>query len=106
MSRYRNLVDEFFTKYEKPEVEELTVGFSSIDPPKIVDFSWLNHETLENLLGGDENGHYHLTKELWDEITDIVEHREYDGGFASTTEEEYLLNIDYWLDGGGAQNGR
>lgn len=65
MSKYRELVEEFFERYEKPEVEALTVGFSGIDPPlkQKVKPEDLNHERLAGLLGGDENGHYHLTEE-------------------------------------------
>ena len=102
MSRYSDLVDEFFLKYEKPQVDELTVGFSSIDPPKKIDQSTIDHEALSNLLGGNEKGHYHLTHGQFDEMIDIIENREFDGGFAKTTEDEYQLNVDHWLDGGGA----
>ena len=45
---------------------------------------------------------YHLTQGQFDEVTEMIEVREYDGGFASTTEDEYQLNIDHWMDGGGA----
>ena len=72
MSEYSKLVEEFFTRYETPEIEELVVGFSGIDPQKIVSSSEINHELLNNLLGGDENGHYHLTQEQLEELIDII----------------------------------
>ena len=102
MSRYAALVADFFLKYEKPQVDPLTVGFSGIDPQKKVDPSTIDHEELAGLLGGNDNGHYHLTQGQLDEVVDMLEVREYDGGFASTTEDEYQLNIDHWMDGGGA----
>ena len=51
--------EEFYKHYERPEIEELTVGFSGIDPPEKTGTN--DHEELENLLGGDAMGHYHLT---------------------------------------------
>ena len=54
------------------------------------------------MLGGNWEGHYHLTKELWEYVIDLVSTKDFDGGFASTAEEEYLLNLEYWLDGGDA----
>ena len=102
MSRFRELVEEFIAKYEEPKIENLTVGFSDIDPPLKVNASELDHEKLNNLLGGNIEGHYHLTKDLWSQITYIIETRDYDGGYANTTDEEYELNEDHWMDGGGA----
>ena len=102
MSSYQKLVEEFFLKYEIPELDELTVGFSGIDPPLKVNAAEADHEKLDGLLGGDFEGHYHLTKELWLEVMALLDDRYYDGGFASTTENEYMLNVDYWLDGGNA----
>ncbi len=102
MSRYAALVADFFLRYEKPQVGPLTVGFSGIAPQKQVDPSQIDHELLAGLLGGSDNGHYHLTQGQLDEVTDMLEVREYDGGFANTTEAEYQLNIEHWLDGGGA----
>ena len=53
------LFEEFYKRYERPEVERLTIGFSGIDPPEKQGTS--DHEELDNLLGGDIMGHYHLT---------------------------------------------
>ena len=63
MSEYRKLVEAFFERYEKPVVEEYIQGFSGIDPPLKVKAGDLDHEQLNGLLGGDDRGHYHLTKE-------------------------------------------
>lgn len=60
MSWYQDAVKELWSKYEKPEVERVTVGFSGIDPQKrYVGID--DHETLRSLQGGNEEEHYHLT---------------------------------------------
>ena len=69
-----------------------------------------DHEALENLLGGDSTGHYHLTKAEYEALLKLIEEPEpepepepwtvYDGGFPYTTEEELKENEDHWLDGG------
>ncbi len=101
MSVYSELVDAFFLKYEKPVLDPLVVGFSGIDPPLKGGASELDHEELNGLLGGSTlDGHYHLTYEEWEAIRQILDNPEYDGGFASTTEEEYEANIEHWFDGG------
>lgn len=66
MSEYRKLVAKFLERYEKPVVEEYIQGFSGIDPPLKHNASELDHEQLNGLLGGDDRGHYHLTKEQLD----------------------------------------
>ena len=115
MSKYQELVEQFFLRYEQPVIEELIVGFSGIDPPLKLDVmsSNVNHEELNNLLGGDDEGHYHLTKEQYDELKKLIENppqpepeewAEYDGGFSDTTEAEYEENISYWLNGGSSVN--
>lgn len=55
--------EEFYKRYEQPEVEPLTVGYSGIDPPLNANSYGLDHECLEGLLGGDDEEHYHLTEE-------------------------------------------
>ena len=121
MSEYSRLVDEFFTRYEEPYIEKLTVGFAGIDPPLRVLASEIDHEGLNNLLGGDETGHYHLTKDQWEKVLELLDDNptptpppeppepedwdDYDGGFASTTESEYNMNSDHWLDGQFADEG-
>ena len=120
MRKYEELVAEFFLRYEQPVIEELIVGFSGIDPPLKIDVlsSNVNHEELNNLLGGDDDGHYHLTKEQYDELKKLIENptpqpqpepepeewTDYDGGYSSTTESDYNENAEYWLDGGSSAN--
>ena len=112
MSEYSRLVDEFFTRYEEPFIEKLTVGFACIDPPLRILASSIDHEGLNHLLGGDETGHYHLTKDQWEKVLELLDDEptpppppepedvdDYDGGLASTTENEYNENSDYWLNG-------
>ena len=55
--------EDFFKQYEQPEVEPLTVGYSGVDPPLNANSYGLDHECLDGLLGGDDNGHYHITEE-------------------------------------------
>ena len=100
MSRYEDLATEFFTRYEEPELEELTVGFSDIDPPLKTNVAEIDHEKLDGLLGGNIEGHYHLTKALWQAVIELLAQKDFDGGFPSTTDGEYLMNEDYWFDGG------
>ena len=100
MSTYEQLAQEFFTKYEYPKIEQLTVGFSDIDPPKKINSSDVDHEQLDGLLGGNWEGHYHLTKELWEFLVELFNTKDFDGGFPSTTEDEYMLNFDDWFDAG------
>ena len=72
MSKYQEAVEEFLGKYEKPTIEDVTVGFSGIDPQrKYVDIGVEDHELLEGLLGGDNNGHYHLTQSELDKLNDM-----------------------------------
>ena len=68
MSIYKDLVDEFFTRYERPVIEPFIMGFSGIDPPLKSSAGTADHEALNNLLGGDDSGHFHLTKEQLDWI--------------------------------------
>lgn len=64
MSSYKEAVEKLFGKYEEPVVEEMTMGFSGIDPQRRY-YGVDDHEVLHSLYGGNENGHYHLTlKEL------------------------------------------
>ena len=101
MSRLKDLAEEFFERYDEPEIDELTVGFSGIDPPLKVDVTQIDHEKLQNLLGGDDiDGHYHLTKELWEYINELFNEFDFDGGYPSTPDTEYLFNEQYWFDGG------
>ena len=68
MSIYKDLVDEFFSRYEHPVIEPFIMGFSGIDPPLKSNSGTSDHENLNHILGGDDNGHYHVTKEQLDWI--------------------------------------
>ena len=72
---YNELFEDFYKRYEHPEVEELTIGFSGIDPPLRTDILIPNHEQLADLLGGDEGGHYHLTEEQLNRVIVLVGRR-------------------------------
>lgn len=68
-----------------------------------------HHELLSGLLGGDAGGHYHLTREQWEKVLELIagpppEWDAYDGGYAGTTAGEYEANRDKWLDGGYSPN--
>lgn len=69
MSKYKELVDEFFTRYEHPVIEPFILGFSGIDPPLKSSLGTLDHEALNNILGGDAFGHFHISKEQLDWIS-------------------------------------
>ena len=68
MSIYKDLVDEFCTRYEHPVIEPVIMGFSGIDPPLKQSGGVNDHEALNNILGGNSEGHLHLTKEQLDWI--------------------------------------
>lgn len=72
MIDYKQLVEDFFTRYKKPFLDELTVGFSDIDPPKRINPAELDHEALKNLLAPETNEHYHLTKEQYEKLIDLI----------------------------------
>ena len=107
--------EEFKKKYNKPVIEQRTVGFSGIDPqqksadvdvdaavqdalnkiqllidggeitlpdyptpepiiipePTPIVFEEINHERLGNLLGGTDEGHYHLTGDELDKLRNM-----------------------------------
>ena len=151
-------IEEFYDKFEQPQINRLTVGFSGIDPQQKTlfeaaeyDYSKLTpaqqkvieqmiasyvsklsiridsgnvdpatpepepptvtlrpseipHEDLAGLLGGDKDGHYHLTDEqherltaypafdrLIDDIADDLEHNSLKGLQGGTNNEYYHL---------------
>ena len=69
---YEELVQEFFERYDKPVIEQLTIGFAGIDPPLKVNPAELDHEKLDNLLGGSDSGHYHLTKAELEKLRKLI----------------------------------
>ena len=73
MSSIAELQDAFYKRYQYPFVEELTLGYAGIDPPLKTDGTGLNHEDLDGLLGGDDEGHYHLTREQLEELIDMLQ---------------------------------
>ena len=105
MSEYSELVKNFFLRYEKPEVDEYIVGFSGIDPPlkNTASGVTLNHEDLDDLLGGSvEDGHYHLTQSQLASLRNFFGTLSIDGGYATTSEDEYAQTSQIWIDGGTA----
>ena len=60
MSQYQETMEKLFGKYEKPVIEDITIGYTGIDPQKRYMYDD-DHEILRGLLGGNDNGHYHLT---------------------------------------------
>lgn len=73
MSEYRKLIEQFFERYEKPEIEELTIGFSGIDPPLKQKAGIIDHEQLNGLMGGNNKVHYHLTEEEYNKLRKLLE---------------------------------
>ena len=67
----REILENFYKKYQYPFVEELTVGYAGIDPPMKTDGTGLNHEDLDRLLGGNDNGHYHITKKQLEQLEEL-----------------------------------
>ena len=54
------------------EIEDLIIGFSGIDPQKKRSIGIVDHEKLQNLLGGKEKEHYHLTREEWEKVIELI----------------------------------
>lgn len=73
MIEYEKLVEEFYTRYERPYVDKLTIGYSDIDPPKKINPAELDHEALGNLLAPNTNEHYHLTKAQYEKLIEIID---------------------------------
>lgn len=90
----KKLFEEFYKRYKYPEVEELDIGFAGIDPPLKNNGSSINHEELNNLLGGDEKGHYHLTKEQIERLMDLFDKKYppviYNGQFIDAIPDEEI----------------
>lgn len=74
MGKYQQAVEKFLGKYEKPAIEEVTVGFSGIDPQRkyFGSSGTDDHELMNNLKGGNEDGHYHLTEDQLEWVIEQV----------------------------------
>ena len=102
-----NRLADFYTKFEQPYIDETIMGFSGIDPaPKgssipmngalpddADEIRIYDHEELENISGGDEYDHYHLTGEEYMLLQEILERKrgEIESGEISITitQDEY-----------------
>ncbi len=112
-----SVMEEFYSKYNKPYIGSITVGFSGIDPaplgsgstsstpaavtesPAFVDVGSIpeevlygaDHEGFENIMGGDEGGHWHLTTEEYNQLLEVLESASAE---QSSNETWYRLNTD------------
>ena len=77
MTEYERLLQDFNARYQTPFLNELTIGFSDIDPQKRINPAELDHEALLNLLAPDTNEHYHLTKEQYDKLIELIDGDKY-----------------------------
>ena len=114
-----SVMEEFYSKYNKPYIGSITVGFSGIDPaplgsgssasssapvsesPAFVDVGSIpeevlygaDHEGFENIMGGDEGGHWHLTTEEYSKLLELLENASAEQSGNETwyrlSEEEY-----------------
>jgi hypothetical protein len=103
------LFDKFYERYERPVIEELVIGFSGIDPPLKPSAGRKDHEILDNLLGGDDTGHYHLTKEQIEKLLAIVGEsyppRIGEGQVITINADEEMTPIAIQIENGGQTNG-
>ena len=72
MSEYRKLVEQFFERYERPTIDPFIMGFSGIDPPLKQTAGIIDHEQLNGLMGGNDEGHYHLTAEEYEGLKELL----------------------------------
>ena len=87
MTEYKKLVEEFYSRYEKPFVDKLTIGFSDIDPPKKINPAEIDHEALNNLLAPNTNEHYHLTKAQYEKLINLL------GGYPPEIAKNQVINV-------------
>ena len=73
--RIQKAWEDFREENESPTVGDVIVGFSGLDPQKKDkdDVGTEDHEKLSNLKGGDESGHYHLTREQYERLLELLE---------------------------------
>ena len=115
-----SILDEFYKFYDTPKMDDVIVGFSGLDPmpkgftPNMGSISGgssttetqsvestviSNHERLDGLLGGEDDGHYHLTQEEYGQVKEVLQIRreEQESGetFYKLTETQYdkLIHI-------------
>lgn len=101
--------DEYGNVYRNPYISSKIVGFSGIDPMPVTSggvavvnptgytppdvgstgSSTADHEELDGLLGGNEDGHYHLSSEEYDVVQEILSERA-----DADDEERYTLSED------------
>ena len=87
MSKFTELEDEFYTRYKRPFVDKLTMGFSDIDPPKKINPAEIDHEALNNLLAPNTNEHYHLTKAQYEKLINLL------GGYPPEIAKNQVINV-------------
>lgn len=103
------LFDKFYERYERPVIEDLVIGFSGIDPPLKPGAGSTDHEVLDNLMGGDSTGHYHLTKEQIEKLLALVGEkyppRIAIGQTITINADEEMTPIQIQIENGGLTNG-
>ena len=119
MSDLKDL-NEFYKFYDTPKVEKVIVGFSGIDPipkgftpdmgslsgggsgsetPSGTSTEITNHEQLDGLFGGDDDGHYHFKHDEYEELQEVLqirrEEKENEETFYRLTEDQHnkLIHI-------------
>ena len=103
---YNTWTDDHNNIFSEPYIPEKIVGFHGIDPDLVSSGggnngsggnsgsgAMLTHEDLEGLLGGDDNGHYHLTPDDYEALQEILQIRREENKSGETfyklTEEQY-----------------
>lgn len=107
-------IEEFFQEYEHPAIQSITVGFSGIDPipksfnPVVISdktdtgediHAYIDqkisqqlvkaHEELPDLLGGNDNEHYHLTEAEYNGLYRVLTVFSNPNGANTLTTDEY-----------------
>ena len=107
-------IEEFFQEYEQPAIQNITVGFSGIDPVpksftpvvisdktdtgedihayidnKVAEQLVKAHEELPDLQGGNDNEHYHLTEKEYNDLYKVLEAFSNPNGAVTLTSDEY-----------------
>ena len=79
----------------------MIIGFSGLDPQKraIAYVDNVKHEELKGLLGGDENGHYHLTSKEHEDLSVLkpeteINHENLQGLQGGKQNEHYHLTAE------------